>query len=195
MNTQAEELQKDKERILKKMRRSTNGFKKIAKDIERFKEKVQMGLQTQEVIEEVEMRIAELFTEYLGPRQEVVNISIVNKVISQLGLPDGTDADKDFMSNNKNDTNMNTTKKFYRDPDNKTIGGVCSGLAAYLDIDVTLIRIIFLVALICGSLGFWVYVIFWIVAPIAKSASDKCEMRGLPITAENLKRFSSSSKK
>ena len=90
---------------------------------------------------------------------------------------------------------MNTTKKFYRDPDNKTIGGVCSGLAAYLDIDVTLIRIIFLVALICGSLGFWVYVIFWIVAPMAKSASDKCEMRGLPITAENLKRFSSSSKK
>lgn len=40
MNTQEEELQKDKERLLKKMRRSTNGFKKIAKDIERFKEKV-----------------------------------------------------------------------------------------------------------------------------------------------------------
>ena len=172
-----------------------DAYQRLDAYIERFKEKVQMGLQTQEVIEEVEMRIAELFTEYLGPRQEVVNISIVNKVISQLGLPDGTDADKDFMSNNKNDTNMNTTKKFYRDPDNKTIGGVCSGLAAYLDIDVTLIRIIFLVALICGSLGFWVYVIFCIVAPIAKSASDKCEMRGLPITAENLKRFSSSSKK
>lgn len=171
-----------------------DAFQRLDAYLERFKEKVQMGYHTQEVIDEVEMRIAELFTEYLGPRQEVVNISIVNKVISQLGLPDGTDADKEFMSN-ENKTDSKPMKKFFRDPDNKTVGGVCSGLAAYLDIDVTLIRIIFLVALICGSLGFWIYVIFWIVAPMAQSASDKCEMRGLPITAENLKRFSSSSKK
>lgn len=171
-----------------------DAFQRLDAYLERFKEKVQMGYHTQEVIDEVEMRIAELFTEYLGPRQEVVNISIVNKVISQLGLPDGTDADKEFMSN-ENKADSKPMKKFFRDPDNKTVGGVCSGLAAYLDIDVTLIRIIFLVALICGSLGFWIYVIFWIVAPMAQSASDKCEMRGLPITAENLKRFSSSSKK
>ncbi|MBO7763456.1 MAG: PspC domain-containing protein, partial [Bacteroidales bacterium] len=111
----------------------------------------------------------------------------------QLGMPDGTDADKEFMSNEKNNT-MKATKKFFRDPDSKVIGGVCSGLAAYTDIDVTLIRIIFLVAMICGSLGFWIYVIFWIVAPMAKSASEKCEMRGLPIDAENLKRFSSTTK-
>ncbi|MBO7248872.1 MAG: PspC domain-containing protein [Bacteroidales bacterium] len=170
-----------------------DAYQRLDAYIERFKEKVKMGLQTNEVIEEVEIRIAELFIEFLGTRQEVVNIAIVNKVISQLGMPDGTDADKDFMSNENMNT-MKTTKKFFRDPDSKIIGGVCSGLAAYLDIDVTLIRIIFLVALICGSLGFWIYVIFWIVAPVAKSASDKCEMRGLPITAENLKRFSGSGK-
>jgi phage shock protein PspC (stress-responsive transcriptional regulator) len=162
--------------------------------IERFTEKVQMGLQTKEVIEEVEIRIAELFTEYMGPRQEVVNISIVNRVISQLGLPDGTDADKEFMFNEKENT-MRPVKKFFRDPDTKQIGGVCSGLAAYLDIDVTLIRIVFLVALICGSIGFWLYVIFWIIAPMAQTASDKCEMRGLPITAENLRRYSSANNK
>ena len=85
---------------------------------------------------------------------------------------------------------MRTEKKFFRDPDNKVIGGICGGLAAYLDVDITLVRIIFLVLLICGSFGFWMYVIFWIVAPMAKSASDKCQMRGLPITAENLRRFS-----
>ncbi len=170
-----------------------DAYQRLDAYIERFKEKVKMGLQTNEVIEEVEIRIAELFTEFLGARQEVVNIAIVNKVIAQLGMPDGTDADKDFMSN-ENINTMRTTKKFFRDPDSKTIGGVCSGLAAYMDIDVTLIRIIFLVALICGSLGFWIYVIFWIVAPVAKSASDKCEMRGLPITAENLKKFSGSGK-
>ena len=62
-----------------------DAYQRLDAYIERFKEKVQMGLQTQEVIEEVEMRIAELFTEYLGPRQEVVNISIVNKVVSLTG--------------------------------------------------------------------------------------------------------------
>lgn len=171
-----------------------DAYQRLDAYIERFREKVHMGLQTNEVIDEVEIRIAELFTEYLGPRQEVVNIAIVNKVISQLGLPDGTDADKEFMSN-ENKNSMKPVKKFFRDPDCKTIAGVCGGLAAYLDVDVTLIRIVFLVALICGSLGFWVYVIFWIVAPMAKTASDKCEMRGLPITAENLKRFSTASNK
>lgn len=170
-----------------------DAYQRLDAYLTRFQEKVKMGLQTKEVIEEVEIRIAELFTEYMGTRQEVVNIAIVNRVISQLGMPDGTDADKEFMSNEKNNT-MKATKKFFRDPDSKVIGGVCSGLSAYTDIDVTLIRIIFLVAMICGSLGFWIYVIFWIVAPMAKSASEKCEMRGLPIDAENLKRFSSTTK-
>lgn len=166
-----------------------DAYQRLDEYIERFKSKVQMGSQTVEVIEEVEIRIAELFTEYMGSRQDVVNLAMVNRVISQLGLPDGSDADREFMSNEKNNT-MKPVKKFFRDPDAKVIGGVCGGLAAYLDIDVTLVRIVFLVALICGSLGFWAYVIFWIVAPMAQTASNKCEMRGLPITAENLKRFS-----
>ncbi len=75
--------------------------------------------------------------------------------------------------------------------DNKAIAGVCSGLATYLDIDVILVRIIFLVALFVGGTGFWAYIVFWVVAPQARSAAQKCEMRGLPITAENLKKFSS----
>lgn len=168
-----------------------DAYYRLDEYIERFKSKVQMGVQPNEVIEEVEMRIAELFIEYMGVRQDVVNLTMVNKVISQLGLPDGSDADKEFMSNAKNNNAMKPVKKFFRDPDAKVIGGVCGGLAAYMDIDVTLVRIVFLVAFICGSLGFWIYVIFWIVAPMAQTASDKCEMRGLPVTAENLKRFSS----
>ena len=56
-------------------------------------------------------------------------------------------------------------KRFYR-ANNGKIAGVCGGLANYLNIDVTVIRIIFLILLICGSLGFWAYLIFWLVAPI-----------------------------
>lgn len=55
-------------------------------------------------------------------------------------------------------------KRFYRSRD-KVIGGVCGGIANYLNIDVTLVRILALISIFLGSLGFWAYMIFWIVAP------------------------------
>lgn len=59
-------------------------------------------------------------------------------------------------------------KKFERSATNKVIGGVCAGLADYLNMDVTLMRVLFVVAALCGSFGFWLYVILWIVAPSQK---------------------------
>ena len=57
-------------------------------------------------------------------------------------------------------------KVFTLDRQNKKIAGVCAGLANYFDIDVTLVRVLFLVALIVGcSLGFWAYIILWAVTP------------------------------
>ena len=57
-------------------------------------------------------------------------------------------------------------KKLTLDKANKKIAGVCAGLANYLDIDVTGVRIVFLIACVCGfSAGFWAYVIIWAVAP------------------------------
>ena len=73
--------------------------------------------------------------------------------------------------------------------DNKGVAGVCSGLAYYFDIDVTIIRIIMLVALLAGTSGFWIYVILWIAIPKAMTPAQQCEMRGIPATAENMARF------
>ena len=56
-------------------------------------------------------------------------------------------------------------KRLVLDQQNKKIAGVCAGIANYLDIDVTVVRILFLIGLICGSFGFWVYLIVWAVAP------------------------------
>ena len=67
--------------------------------------------------------------------------------------------------------------------------GVCSGLALFLGVDVTLIRVIFLVAFICGSAGLWIYLVIWIAAPEARTAAEKCELRGIPANAENIRRF------
>lgn len=59
-------------------------------------------------------------------------------------------------------------KRFERSATNKVIGGVCAGLADYLNMDVTLVRVLFVVAALCGSFGFWLYIILWIVAPSQK---------------------------
>ena len=119
--------------------------------------------------------------------REVVNLKMVEEIIGQVGYPEGY---KEV--NNTNNENMSAPKRLFRDPDDKKIGGVCSGLALFLGIDVVFIRIIFLIALLFVGGGFWAYVIFWIVAPEARTAVEKCEMRGLPPTAENIRRFTNS---
>lgn len=64
-------------------------------------------------------------------------------------------------------------KKLQRDTQNKVIGGVCSGLANYFDIDVAIVRVLFAIALLCFSTGFWIYLILWIVMPAGIATNDE----------------------
>jgi phage shock protein PspC (stress-responsive transcriptional regulator) len=171
-----------------------DAYQKLERYLAKFRQKTGEGSEAADIMEDLEQRIAELFYEELSGKGEVVSISMVNRVIDQLGMPDGSPAE-DFGEGNSNAT-FNTppfaaTKRLYRDPDNRIIGGVCSGLGHYLNIDMVIIRVIFAISLFMGGLGFWAYIIFWIVAPQAMTASQKCEMRGIPVTAENLRKFSS----
>ncbi|MBO7278254.1 MAG: PspC domain-containing protein [Bacteroidales bacterium] len=160
--------------------------------LELFRQRTQMGYLTREVMEDLECRIAEIFTETLSSREEVVNLALVERVIAQLGMPDGEGASGSEFKYNEPYAGQKINKKLYRDSDNKLVGGVCSGFSCYFDVDVTVLRVLFLAALILGGFGFWIYIVVWFVAPMAKTASQKCEMRGLPINAENLRRFSNS---
>lgn len=169
-----------------------DAYSVLQKYLNAFRSQSKLGLQSKEVMEDLEERIAELFSERVTPYKDVVDICLVESVISQLGMPDGepytengSDPVSDILSGNR------PTRKFYRNPCNKSIAGVCSGLALYLNVDTLLVRIIFLVALFMGSAGFWIYVILWIAAPLAQTPAQKCELFGLPVTAENLRKFSS----
>jgi len=151
--------------------------------------------QGSEVMDDIETRIAELLLSNLGSGQQSVSLALVNRITAQLGMPDG----KPEFENNENrmeDTTMsNPVKKLYLDVESRKLGGVCSGLAAYFDIDVTIVRIIFLALLLCGSFGFWLYLIIWIVAPRAMTPAQKCELRGLETNAENLAKFTDSTRR
>ncbi|UYZ63661.1 PspC domain-containing protein [Hymenobacter weizhouensis] len=77
-------------------------------------------------------------------------------------------------------------KKLYRDTDSGKVGGVSAGLAAYFNVDVVLIRILFVVGLFVGGFAFLLYILLWIVVPEAKTASDRLRMRGDAVTLSAL---------
>lgn len=171
--------------------------------LERSKAAIERTNGRKEVLEELEVKIADELKWKLGGKQ-VVDIAMAQKVIGQLGYPEGYEAPEEQEAEQNAGPSENPqenaeqfegdrpVRKLFRDPDGKKIAGVCSGLALFLGIDVVLIRILFLIALICGSAGFWIYVVIWIAAPEAKTAAEKCELRGIPATAENIRRFTES---
>ena len=63
---------------------------------------------------------------------------------------------------------MENNKKLERDTQHKVIGGVCSGLANYFDIDASLLRVLFAFMFLFASAGFWLYLILWVVMPAAQ---------------------------
>lgn len=165
--------------------------------LNRFKAAIDDSAASSQVMDELEVKIADELKWKLGGRQ-VVDLAMTEQVIGQLGYPDGykeksqeeaTGPEKNTGSDETRKYNENPVRKLYRDTDDKKIAGVCSGLALFLGVDVVLIRVIFLVALICGSAGFWIYLVIWIAAPEARTAAEKCELRGIPATAENIRRF------
>lgn len=142
-----------------------------------------------EVMDEVEMRIADLFRENLAEK-EVVSIALVEKVAEQMGLGVAEDAARGQSNPDFAYTySGKPVHKFYRDTDNRKIGGVCGGIAAYFDVDATLVRVAALFLLLCYGVGFWFYLLCCLVAPSAYTAAQKCELRGIPCTVENLRKF------
>lgn len=153
----------------------------------RFKEQQKGKSSGSDAVYELENRIADLLKERLG-NNEVVDDRMAQEVTGMLGYAESVNpAPKGCYSGTDGERPV---RRLFRDPDGKKIAGVCSGIALFLGVDVTLLRIIFLVALICGSAGFWIYLVIWIASPEARNAEEKCELRGLPLNEENLKRFS-----
>ena len=168
-----------------------DAYKTLDEYLERFKGALDSSSSSADVMEELEGRIADLLKARLGGR-EVVDLNMAQQVVGQLGYPQGYRPEQTNTQEGYHYSGTDGEKpvrKLFRDPDGKKIAGVCSGIALFLGVDVTLIRVIFLVALICGSAGFWIYLVIWIAAPEAMTAAEKCELRGIPANAENIRRF------
>jgi len=149
-----------------------------------------------EILQDIEARIAELFTQKMAKEEkDVVLDSWVDEVIERMGKPEdfmeaeGEETEERAEGKTENNQSGKVKRRMYRDPDHRVIGGVCSGMAAYFNMDPVILRIIFIILLFPTS-GFWfiIYLILWIAVPKAKTTAQKLEMRGQEATVSNIEK-------
>ena len=139
-----------------------------------------------EIISDIESRIAEVFQDKLKKGAHCITDEDVIAVKASMGTPEQFDdaAGENTQQQQQEDPSdagyiPRPRKRLYRDPENKVLSGVCSGLGAYFNIDPVIFRIIFALLAIGGfGTGILVYFILWIATPSADTAAEKLEMRG-----------------
>ena len=145
----------------------------------------------EEIIKDIEDRIAELFTERMHGRN-VVDASDVASVIETMGQPNQFDdeATEPNADATASKSSQRKFRKFYRDGDDRLIGGVAAGLAAYIGWDTTLVRILLLLLLLFSA-GWTLlfYILLWIIVPEAKTTAQRIEMQGIEPNLENIKKY------
>lgn len=143
-----------------------------------------------EIMEDFENRISELFSERIRLGYQVITLKEVEMVITRMGKPEELFED-DSETEQEKPTEIASEvkggrKRLMRDPDNKIIGGVAGGLAAYMGWDATLVRIAMLLLLFFFGIVSLIYLLLWIILPEAKTATEKLEMRGESVTVETI---------
>lgn len=143
-----------------------------------------------EILRDIESRIAEQFISNRKGTAEAVTDSEVSAVIQEIGsVSDLAEFDGERTEENESASasTAGPKKTLYRDIDNTVLGGVCSGLAAYVGMDITVMRILVTVlAIFFFPLPIIIYFILWLVVPAARTPIDKMKMRGEPVTVATI---------
>lgn len=139
------------------------------------------SVEGREVINDLEMRMSELFTERLKPLRQVIAADDVREVLKVLGAPEDIGGRRETGSHYSQTYSSQyrdgrRSRRMYRDGQDKSVGGVCSGLAYYFNTDPLLLRILFVIGLFMGF-GFLLYLILWIALPVANSPEQIREMK------------------
>jgi len=144
-----------------------------------------------EIMSDIENRIAEMLSEKVSDKKQVVLMSDVDYVIGVMGKPEdfAGEQNKNEGTRNEQPASYYTSgkrKRVFRDPDNKILGGVCSGIANYFNIDPLWLRLALVVSVFAFGTGVLLYIVLWIVIPEAKTAAEKLEMRGEDVNFSNI---------
>jgi phage shock protein PspC (stress-responsive transcriptional regulator) len=153
------------------------------KELEKYLHAIEVSLDADaDTMKEIEARIAELLADRGVTGDTVISLDNVIHVREQLGDP------KDFASDPLvTATDSPQQKRLMRSHGDEMFGGVCAGIAAYFGIDTVWVRLAFIILFFVTS-GFMllIYIVLWIVTPPAKTAADRLQMKGKPITLSSL---------
>jgi phage shock protein PspC (stress-responsive transcriptional regulator) len=156
-----------------------------------------------EIMADIEARIAELLKAKTGISKEVIVMADVEGVIAVMGSPESfTDGEEPQQTHNAGQQNQQqqqnagqqnysrgySRRRLFRDPDDRIVGGVCSGLGHYFDINPIWIRLTFAVSFFVFGSGFLLYMLLLIIMPKAETTAEKLEMRGEPVDVNNISR-------
>lgn len=145
-----------------------------------------------EIIADIEARLAEMLHERIGNMKQVVTLTDVNEVILIMGQPEAfidDDAENAGWTEQKNEGRNAAPKRLFRDPDDKVIGGVCSGISNYLGIgDPLWLRLALVISFFAFGSGFLLYLILLVIIPEAKTTAEKLQMRGENVTVSNIEK-------
>lgn len=168
-----------------------DAYQKLQRYLEAIKRSFTDPQGRNEIIADIEARIAELFNERVQNDKQVVSVKEVDEVITIMGQPEDYMVDEEiFEDEPKQQYSRNTTsssqRKLFRDVDNAYIGGVSAGLSHYLGIDALWIRLIWVALFFGAGTGVLVYIILWILMPPAESTADKLAMSGKAVNITNI---------
>jgi len=173
-----------------------DAFEKLQRYLQMLNRHFGTAAEGQEILQDIEARIAELLIERTGNKLEVVTDLMVDEVMARMGKAE------DFME--PGDEQPSATpgaeeasitgdqpvrKRLYRDGDNRVLGGVCSGMGAFFNMDPVILRVIFfLIFFLIGPFNILLYAILWISVPKAKTTAQRLEMRGKEATISNIEK-------
>ncbi len=120
-----------------------------------------------DTMNDIESRFAEIFIESRSSSMMVVSLKIVEQAIARMGRPEdfGPERGAGRKKASYSRANENAPRVVRRSRTNRSIAGVCGGLAEYFDIDATAVRLATLLLILFGGLSIWIYIILWIVIP------------------------------
>lgn len=161
--------------------------------LNKIKQNFVMDDAADEIMLDIEGRLAELFHERNNERKNVITDTDVNEVIAIMGQPeDYVTGDEDSSShsagnNESRRTTRNKSRRIFRDTDDFVLGGVCAGLSHYFGWDPIVIRILMvLLAFISAGTAILGYILFWALVPEAVTTAEKLQMRGEPVNIDSI---------
>jgi phage shock protein PspC (stress-responsive transcriptional regulator) len=143
-----------------------------------------------DIIEDIELRIAELFNGLLNDKKTVIEDDDVAQILVNLGDPSlyvSDEFEDNTTTQNEQKESETYKRRLFRDMQTGSIGGVCAGLANYFAVDIVLVRIIFAVFFFVGGFAIPLYILLWIILPEAKTSIDRLQMHGKAVTIDSVK--------